>query len=100
MLPAALAEDPTTWPEGLDPKRLRTLAAGYDLAAAERISRPELDALPWLIIEALIVESVVPIAATGSFARIPGSVFLAMVERTVKWIRPRAAKIVRFVEGQ
>jgi len=39
------------------------------------------------------VETVVPIAATGSFARIAGSVFLAMVERKVRWISQRATTL-------
>jgi homoserine kinase type II len=92
-------EDPSTWPEGLDARRLRSLIQGYDASALEKIQHGELCALPWLIIEALIVESVVPIAAPGSFARIPGSAFLAMVERTVRWMRPRADKMTTFLEG-
>jgi homoserine kinase type II len=95
----AKPEDPASWPEGLDATRLRSLIRGYDGAAQEKIQHGELSALPWLIIEALIVESVVPIAATGSFARIPGSAFLAMVESTVRWIRPRADKMTTFLEG-
>ena len=63
----------------------------------EELSEPELKVVPWLIIEALIAESVVPIATTGSFARIPGSPFLSMIERKVRWLAPRAAKLLEFI---
>jgi homoserine kinase type II len=88
---------PETWPEGLSAERLRAFVKAYDDAARERLSRDELESLSWLIIEALIAESVTPIAATGSFARIPGSTFLTMIEKKVRWIQPRAEKLVEFV---
>ena len=92
-------DDPSSWPDGLDAERIRAMLAGYDTEAAEPISRGEIESLPWLMIEALVVEGVVPIAATGRFARIPGSVFLHMVERKVRWIRERASKLIRFLRG-
>jgi homoserine kinase type II len=92
-------DDPDTWPEGLDSRRLQRLVSGYHQKLVQPLTRRELESLPWLMIEALIVESVVPIAATGSFARIPASAFLAMVERNVRWIAPRAGSMVRFLEG-
>jgi hypothetical protein len=45
--------------------------AGYDEGSGRPLSGPERASLPWLMIEALTIESIVPIAATGSFARIP-----------------------------
>jgi Ser/Thr protein kinase RdoA (MazF antagonist) len=90
-------ENPLTWPEGLDAGRIRAFMHGYDQGAAERLSEDEVLAMPWLIIEALVAESVVPIAATGSFARIPGAPFLSMIERKIRWIAPRAERLVEFV---
>lgn len=87
------AENPATWPEGLDAAVMRAILRGYDEQAGQPLSQPERAVLPWLMIEALVIESIVPIAATGSFARIPGSSFLQMIERKVKWIRPRAEKL-------
>ncbi len=87
-------DDPSTWPDGLNPHRMRSFLRGYDQAALEPVGREEREALAGMIIEALIVESVVPIAATGRFSRIPGSSFLEMVERKVRWIGPRAATLV------
>lgn len=81
---------PSTWPDGLDEKVIRAVLAAYDQNSGKRLSTLERASLPWLMIEALIIESIVPIAATGSFARIPGAAFLQMIERKVKWIRPHA----------
>ena len=64
------------------------------------IGSDELAALPWLMTEALILESVIPIAATGTFGHLSGSRFLRMVEGKVHWIEPRAEKLIRHVEGE
>jgi homoserine kinase type II len=93
-------ENPEQWPEALEVKRIRALLAGYDETAEEPISSEERQALPWLILEALIVETVIPIAATGRFAMLKGSSFLGMVERKVRWLRPRAQKLIEFIENE
>jgi Ser/Thr protein kinase RdoA (MazF antagonist) len=91
-------DDPLEWPDGLDPDRMRAFIHGYHSEAHHQpLQDDELDALPWLMIEALIVESVVPIAATGSFGRIAGSRFLQMIHQKVSWLIPRAAKLARDV---
>jgi len=86
-------EHPDNWPETLDAAMIRWVVRGYDETSDVPLSDGERAAIPWLIIEDLIVESIVPIAATGSFARLPGSAFLRMVERKVKWLRPRAQSL-------
>lgn len=91
-------DQPQTWPDGCEPTLMMAVIRGYDQASGRPLSAQERAAVPWLMIEALIIESVVPIAATGSFARIPGAAFLQMVERKVKWIRPRAARLVEAAE--
>ena len=92
------AEHPETWPDGLAVERLRAFTKGYEQGTKQPLSDQEYDALPWLIVEALIAESVVPIATTGSFARIPGRPFLSMIERKVRWLQPRAKKLVDFLK--
>jgi Ser/Thr protein kinase RdoA (MazF antagonist) len=84
---------PDDWPESLDAGMMRWVVRGYDQTSGLPLSEAERAAIPWLIIEDLIVESIIPIAATGSFARLPGSSFLKMVERKVKWLRPRAQSL-------
>lgn len=91
-------DDPAAWPGDLDMAGFRSLLRGYHDVLPKVVSRPEMEALPWLIIEALIVESVVPIATTGSFARVRGSSFLQMVERKVRWIDGRASRPGGFLE--
>jgi homoserine kinase type II len=91
------ADSPSSWPDGLATERLRAFVRGYDQGAETKLAEAELIALPLLIIEALIAESVVPIATTGSFARLPGAPFLAMIERKVRWLQPRARKLSQFV---
>ena len=97
-LEMATPEEPATWPDGLDGQRVKAFLRGYDQAAGVPLDRRERSVLAGLMIEALIVESVVPIAATGSFSRIPGSKFLEMVERKVRWLSPRASRLGQFPE--
>ena len=87
-------EQPATWPDGLDVSLIHALLSGYDEACGSPLTVQERLAIPWLMVEALIIESIVPIAATGSFARIPGSAFLHMIQRKVRWIRPRSEALV------
>lgn len=95
----SVGEDPADSPPDLDVDRIRSLVRGYAAATGTTIDRDELSALPWLMTEALVLESIVPIAATGSFGRVSGSRFLRMVEGKVRWIAPRAEQLVRYVEG-
>ncbi len=84
-------EDPTTWPDHMDEQRYQAFVRGYD--GIDIISDAELEVIPQLMIEALVAESVLPIAATGSFGRIEGYGFLQMIERKVRWIQGRASDL-------
>jgi Ser/Thr protein kinase RdoA (MazF antagonist) len=92
-------DDSAQGAKDLDVERMRRLVRGYNRVAGNAVGPDELAALPWLMTEALILESVIPIAATGSFGRLSGSRFLQMVEGKVQWIAPRARKLSRYVEG-
>jgi homoserine kinase type II len=63
------------------------------------LSKAELRAIPWLMIEALIAESAIPIAATGSFARMEGFSFLLMIERKVRWLQAHAEQLATILEA-
>ncbi|MCA9291391.1 MAG: phosphotransferase, partial [Phycisphaerales bacterium] len=78
--------DPRDWPDGLDGERIHAFVGGYDAGAGAALDDRELDALPWLMLEGLIMESVIPIANEGRFARIPGSAFLDMIARKAEWL--------------
>lgn len=92
-------DETASWPEGLDESRITALLEGYHESLGRPLARDELESIPWLMIEALIVECIVPIAATGSFARIGGYEFLEVVQRKVRWIQARAGALTSSVQG-
>lgn len=89
--------DPESWPPGLDESRFKRFCRGYESVKDCVISTAELDALPWLMIEALIVEAAVPIAATGSFAGLAATPFLRMVDAKAAWLQQHADRLVSLV---
>jgi homoserine kinase type II len=89
-------DDPAQWPDYIDESRFKRFLRAYD--SVNVLSRAELRTTPWLMIEALIAESVIPVAATGSFARMEGVGFLLMVERKVKWLQAHADQLSRVLE--
>ncbi|MCG8400256.1 MAG: hypothetical protein MJA84_01525, partial [Firmicutes bacterium] len=93
------AEDPATWPEYLDEGRLKRFIRGNDAVPGAVLSRAELRCLPWLMMEALIAEAVIPIAATGAFARMDGLPFLQMVQRKVTWLKDNAERLVESLDS-
>ncbi len=86
------SDDPATWPDYLDETRFKRFIRGYD--EVEVLSLAELQVLPWLMIEAMVAESVLPIAATGFFGRMDGYAFLQMIERKIEWVRNHADEII------
>jgi homoserine kinase type II len=81
------------WRIALDPGLLRAFFAGYGGAAGPLPEASRL-AVPWLMIEALIVEVVVPVAATGSFGKLPALPMLAVVLRAVEAMAAQADRLV------
>jgi hypothetical protein len=53
--------------------------------------------MPSLMIEALIAEAVMPIAATGSFGRMEGFRFLQMINRKVRWMQQNGERLLTMV---
>lgn len=89
-------DDPATWPDYLDETRFKRFMRGYD--SVNVVSVAEIQAVPYLMCEAMIAEAVLPIAATGSFGRIEGFPFLQMIRRKVKWVlanRNRLAAVLQ-----
>ena len=87
--------DPMAWPVELDIDRLGAFLGAYDAVEGCILSRAECRALPWLMIEALITEATIPIAATGRFGQIEGSTFLRMVDRKAVWIAETAGELIK-----
>lgn len=92
-------EDPRQWPDDVDEARFRRFVRGYDSVPDAVLSRAEVRIMPWLMIEALIAESAIPIATTGSFSHLGGAEFLEMVQRKVRWIESNAEKLVTALDA-
>jgi homoserine kinase type II len=90
-------EDVTKWPEFIDESRFKRFIRGYDEVMV--LSEAEVQAIPWLMAEALIAEAVFPIAATGNFGRLEGLSFLQMVQRKVYWMTHHAPQLVDLAEA-
>lgn len=83
--------DPRQWPPELDEERFQGFLAGYD---EERpLSSEPVGLLPFLMVEALIAEAVMPIALTGSFGRMEGFRFLQMITRKVRWLEENGERL-------
>lgn len=79
------------WPDEIDLPRARLFVEGY--VSLQPLTPEERMALPHLMIEALVAESVLPVAATGSFGRYQGVRFLNMVRRKVAWMEQHADEL-------
>ncbi len=75
---------PEQWPEFFDQARMRRFLVGY--ATRIKLDSAQLEAIPHLMIESLIAECVVPVAATGSLGHIPGFGVLQMARKKVQWL--------------
>lgn len=76
---------PDQWPDEIDEARFGAFLRGYE--EIEPITGAQRSAIPALMIEALIGESVLPIARTGSFGTWTGFGVLRMIGRKVRWLR-------------
>ena len=85
-------EDINAWPDYIDESRYKRFLRGYDEVML--LSEAEMRTIPWLMIEALIAETVFPIAATGQFGKLDGFAFLQMVQRKVYWMQRSADRLV------
>lgn len=88
-------DDPSTWPDYFDDARMKRFLMGYD--ASNLITQAELKVIPWLMIEALIAEAVLPIASSGFFGRIAGLPFCEMIVRKVAWLREHHQDISQLI---
>lgn len=90
-------EDLDRWPDHLDESRFKRFCRGYDAVEECILSTAEIEAMPLLMVEALILEAAAPIAATGSFAGHDGGAFLRMVDRKCRWMLENKSRLVRLI---
>jgi homoserine kinase type II len=89
-------DDPDRWPEFFDQTRMRRFLLGY--ATRARLEAEQRRAIPHLMIESLIAESVVPVAVTGSLGQIPGFGVLQMVRRKLHWLQRNFDRLSQWIE--
>lgn len=87
------------WPEHADEARYRAFFEGYASATGGQLTRAERRALPGLMTQALIAESVIPVAATGHFAQISGADFMRMVLRKAQWIKANEERLIEMADA-
>jgi homoserine kinase type II len=73
------------WEDRADLDRARSFLSGYDEIVV--ISRAELQAVPLLMQEALIAQTIPPILQSGTFAGLDGFGFLQVTLRKVRWLQ-------------
>lgn len=76
--------DVTTWRSETDALRAQRFLRGYD--EMNMLSKAELGAIPSLMQEVLIAQSIPPILKTGTFAGLDGFEFLKATSRKVRWL--------------
>ncbi|MEN6337127.1 MAG: phosphotransferase [Phycisphaerales bacterium] len=77
--------DPTEWSAHFDRNRLFEFFNGYQ--EVTRLSERKRYGLIDMMIETMIAEAVLPVAATGFFGSHSGQAFLEMILRKTKWLR-------------
>ena len=88
-------KDPAQWPDHPDGNSMAAFAQGYQQKT--KIEPEEIQAVPDLMIEALIAEAVGPVAVTGHFAGKPGRTFLEMILRKCTWIGQNRREIQKLI---
>lgn len=85
------------WGEGFRLDSIESVLRGYSEVVHESLSDAEIATIPHLMVEALVVESLIPINSFGTFGEIPGSMFLKMVEKKIKWFKPQINCILKML---
>ena len=93
------SEDVDNWPDSFRGHTIQSMVQAYDQFTVLPLMASERTIVPALMVEALIVESVIPIHKMGSFGRIRGSSFLRMVERKLRWLEPRTQRVIEVIQS-
>ena len=76
--------NPKDWPDYLDQQAMIIILEAYQLN--NYMEENKLTAVVDLMIETMIAEAILPVAATGYFAHFSGKDFLEMILRKCDWI--------------
>jgi Ser/Thr protein kinase RdoA (MazF antagonist) len=92
--------NPADWPDYFDKDKLRQFLKGYKTVAVREpplLDKNKLQSLFDLMIETMIAEAVLPIAATGFFGHLHGIDFLQMIRRKAEWINKKRKKLTEAI---
>jgi Ser/Thr protein kinase RdoA (MazF antagonist) len=89
--------NPTNWPDYLDQTKLVNILRGY--REVIELDKDHIESLPDLMIETMIAEAVMPVAATGFFGHLKGTDFLSMIVRKARWINFNRNALLAAIES-
>jgi len=89
--------NPADWPDYLDQAKLIQVLKGY--REVINLDKHHIESLPDLMVETMIAEAVLPIAATGFFGNLKGTDFLTMIVRKAKWINDNRQTLTAAIES-
>ena len=87
--------NPADWPDYFDEAKLFHFLAGYREAA--KLDKNKLHSLVDLMVETMIAEAVLPVAATGFFGNLSGLDFLQMILRKANWLDTHRKKLIHAI---
>ena len=87
--------NPADWPNYLDQAKFVQFLNGY--REVTELDANQLDCLADLMIETMIAEAILPIAATGFFGNLSGVDFLRMIHRKAEWIDKNRQKLIEAI---
>ncbi len=87
--------NPADWPDYLDQAKLVQFLNGY--REVIELKKNELNSLLDLMIETMIAEAILPVAATGFFGNLSGADFLKMIQRKTEWIDENRDKLTKAI---
>ncbi len=103
--------DPADWPDYFDEAKLIQFLNGYREGIRQdkqdnpvspvkkgiKLSKNRLRSLTYLMIETMIAEAVLPVAATGFFGHLSGLDFLKMIRRKAEWLNKNYDKLTEAI---
>jgi len=87
--------NPADWPDYFDEAKLFRFLAGYREEA--KLDKDMLHSLVDLMVETMIAEAVLPVAATGFFGNLSGLDFLQMILRKANWLTHHRKKLTQTI---
>jgi Ser/Thr protein kinase RdoA (MazF antagonist) len=89
--------NPADWPDYCDQTKLIQFLNGY--REVIKLDKHKLESLVDLMIETIIAEGVMPIAATGFFGNLSGTDFLKMIRRKAEWLKDHRDKLIEAMKA-